>query len=299
MIKLPSNQVSIEAQRHLGSKQQEIDNRIGFVEKVQKAKSLWDNKNGSQIGKKIFAEIKQELSAMCPGVRLCAYCEQNEASDIEHVFPKKHYPEKTFDWENYLLACRHCNTDYKADRSKVFNPSGSTNVHELHSGSAISVAPPNDDALFINQRKEDPLDYLELDLVNRLFIFTEKHPSGTREYERANYTKELLELNVRDTLVEGRKLAARFYLHRLQLYVAVKTATSLPELETVIGSNIEWEQINRQDLFQAQQANILQNIKHSILTYAHPTVWKEMLRQSKHLPKTNQFIQQAPEVLMW
>jgi hypothetical protein len=297
MIKLPFRDISGKALDYLGEKQRDVNAKSLFQEKVKKAVSLWDNKKKTKDGKLVFEEITRILSEMCPGVEICPYCEQNEATDIEHIFPKKHYPEKAFAWGNYLLACRSCNTDYKASNFKIFNSYQSADWQELTSSNPLP--PQNDDALFINQRDEDPLEYLELDLVNRLFIFTEKHPPGTREYERASYTKELLELNKRATLVEGRKQAAKFYIGRLEKYVAAKNATSLSELENAIGSDIEWDQINRQDLFQAQQANILQNIKHSILTYAHPTVWKEMLRQSKHLPKTNQFIQQVPEVLMW
>lgn len=43
----------------------------------------------------------------------CAYCESKvthvDYPHIEHYRPKKRYPERTFDWQNLLLACSICN----------------------------------------------------------------------------------------------------------------------------------------------------------------------------------------------
>ncbi|MFQ3679245.1 MAG: HNH endonuclease [Pseudanabaenaceae cyanobacterium] len=44
----------------------------------------------------------------------CAYCESQITAvtygAIEHFFPKSRYPDRTFAWENLLLACDVCNS---------------------------------------------------------------------------------------------------------------------------------------------------------------------------------------------
>jgi hypothetical protein len=41
------------------------------------------------------------------------YCEDSLGTDIEHFWPKMAYPERAFAWDNYLLACSHCNSNLK------------------------------------------------------------------------------------------------------------------------------------------------------------------------------------------
>lgn len=42
----------------------------------------------------------------------CSYCEMqsNEGPAIEHVQPKKLYPNLKITWDNFLLGCRYCNS---------------------------------------------------------------------------------------------------------------------------------------------------------------------------------------------
>ncbi len=41
---------------------------------------------------------------------LCAYCEDNCKGDVEHFRPKSKFPEKVYEWTNWVLACPTCNT---------------------------------------------------------------------------------------------------------------------------------------------------------------------------------------------
>jgi hypothetical protein len=41
------------------------------------------------------------------------YCEDSEGTDIDHFCPKALEPTLTFIWENHLLACGHCNSNFK------------------------------------------------------------------------------------------------------------------------------------------------------------------------------------------
>lgn len=69
---------------------------------------LWRNKSN-----KAFVEIRERLREMATGVERCMYCEDSAGTDIEHFYPKSLYPERAFEWKNYLHACSHCNSNEK------------------------------------------------------------------------------------------------------------------------------------------------------------------------------------------
>jgi len=296
MIKLNSKDIQTSSTTHLKSVQEQILNEPNFEAKVKKAGAKWDSKT-SGSGRAAFKDIKDTLIEMCVGVEICMYCEQNEATDIEHVFPKKMYPEKAFTWTNYVLACGKCNTHHKSDKFKVFNSKNSTTEVDVTPARRTYFKPPNDDALFIDQRLEDPMDFLELDLINQQFIFTERHLAGTREFRKANYTKELLGLNTRAALIANRKNAAKFYISRLEKYIAAKNSTNFQHLADAI--NDDWGGIDQTVNFKSEKNRILDSIKNDIMSYSHPTVWKELIRQRQNLPKTNSLLNKAAEVISW
>lgn len=70
-----------------------------------------------------IAEIKSRIKAFHLGFGndLCCYCYrdlQGEFSmvvDIEHILPKRHYKELTFDMRNLSVACKRCNMKMKRD----------------------------------------------------------------------------------------------------------------------------------------------------------------------------------------
>jgi uncharacterized protein (TIGR02646 family) len=291
MLKLNSKNLTQISSDHLAAKQQLIDDVLLFPDKAKKAKTLWDNKASAA-----FDELKTLLKEMCVSIEICVYCENNEATDIEHIYPKKLYPEKTFSWENYLLACGKCNSHHKKDNFKIFNPQNSANVEDVTLPPKIYKEPANDDALFLNQRKDDPMYFLELDLLNRTFVFVEKFPEGTREYERAKYTIELLGLNSRGALKKARESAAIFFISRLEKYVNAKKSTNFQELKDAVD---DFGSIDETAVYIQEKARILESIKKTILENQHPTVWKEMMRQRSNLPKTNKLLNEAPEALTW
>ncbi|MEO8148998.1 MAG: HNH endonuclease [Bacteroidia bacterium] len=296
MINLNSETIQASSVAHLSLVQNQIINESTFEAQAKKANAKWSSK-ASGTGKAAFKDIRNTLIRMCVGVEICVYCEQNEATDIEHIFPKKLYPEKAFAWDNYVLACSKCNTHHKSDKFKIFNPKNSTTAQDVTPARGTFTKPANDDALFINQRIENPLDFLELDLVNQQFVFTEKFAAGTREYLKAKYTKDLLGLNTRAALVANRKNAAKFFISRLEKYVAAKNAQNFQDLINAI--NDDWGAIDKNKNFANAKQGILDSIKNDILSYSHPTVWKELIRQRQKLPKTNTLLNQAPEALNW
>lgn len=296
MIHLNSKNIDASSNAHLEKVQKEITDELSFEAKAKKANSKWDSKTSGN-GKSAFKNIKDILIEMCVGVELCVYCEQNEATDIEHIFPKKLYPEKAFTWENYVLACGKCNTHHKSDKFKIFNPQNSVIEEDVTPPRGVYIQPANDDALFINQRAENPMDLFELDLVNRQFIFIEKYPEGTREYKKAKYTKELLGLNTRAALVASRKAAAKFYLSRFEKYVGAKNAVDFQQLSDALNDDLS--DIDQTKDFNIEKARILESIKSDILSYSHPTVLKELIAQRDSLPKTYSLLNQAPEITNW
>lgn len=291
MLKLNSENLSQASIDYLTTLQNDVDGKATFKEKVERAVSLWSSKSSTKFG-----NIKDKLKKMCVGIEICVYCENNEATDIEHIYPKKLYPEKAFNWENYLLACNKCNSHHKSDKFKIFNPQNSATVEDVALARGTYKKPANNDALFLSQRNDNPMDFLEIDFVNRTFFFDEKFPIGTREFERAKFTKDLLGLNSRASLVRARKNAANFFVERLEKYVNAKKAEDFEELEIAVD---DFRNIDKTADFQTEKSQILEAIKIDVLENPQPTVWKELLRQRANLPKTNRLLNDAPEAITW
>jgi uncharacterized protein (TIGR02646 family) len=55
----------------------------------------------------------------------CSYCERPGDLAVEHIEPKKKYPDKELLWENFLLGCNNCNgikTDKDTQAERYFFP---------------------------------------------------------------------------------------------------------------------------------------------------------------------------------
>ncbi len=149
---------------------------------------LWKLKSNAA-----FREILNCLKDMCgPRVR-CMYCEDNEASAIDHFFPKSLYFDKCFVWGNYLYACTLCNSNFKRDKFPLDA-----------SGSALLLDPSTD----------DPFLHIALSFSTGLYV-----PLS----QKGTSTVEVFGLN-RESLARGRLnvILAIVYLcdalcHRLQI----------------------------------------------------------------------------------
>ena len=230
---------------------------------------------------------------MCVGVEVCNYCENNEATDIEHIYPKSFSPERAFRWENYLLSCSTCNSKHKLDRFAIFDPNLFDPFFEIPRGSG---KPANDDGVMINPRVENPLEFFWLDIENRTFILNPQLSLDSRGTKRAEYTLKLLGLNDRETLRTARKSAASYYIDRLERYVKVKEATTMQSLEAIAPEPLF---VNTTLPFPEEQERIKAALQNDIRQYSHPTVWQELKRQRAQLPKTNGYFKRAPEALEW
>ena len=292
MLHLPSKSLSTTTQNYLNKRQKKVDAEPTFEKKALKAKSLWENKRSSKAGKEAFDEIKEVLKTMCVGIKTCNYCEHDRAFDIEHIYPKSLYPSLAFVWENYLLACKGCNSEFKSDNFAIFKPKGLITKHIL----VRNIEPENDDALLINPRKEDPTKFLRLNLVGQTALFDPIHEVNSREYLRADYTAECLELNKNETLIAARRNCSQSYIMRLQDFLKARESITFDDLDNAINGDL---MSDRTQPFESEKQRILENIKNSFKELSHPTVWFELKRQRVNLPRTNQLFNQLPEALNW
>ncbi len=298
MRQILSKTLAPETQTYLNGLQSKIINGSGddadvsFAAQVKRAKTTW------KPDTRHFKDIKAVLKDMTVAGR-CNYCEADRACDIEHIYPKSKFPELAYTWTNYILACKFCNSYLKSDKFAVFSPKDSTIKIDLKRN-AESVteddAPPSDDGLLINPRTENPQNLIRLDLIGQTFLY---QPIGfdpaTRDYQRADYTIDLLDLKNED-LIQAMRNQNRFFISSLEKYKMVKDATDFDTLKAIIG---DFPFIKDKGDFFAEQQRMLLNLKNSIQNAMYPTIWDELKRQRKYLLRTKALFDALPEVLLW
>ena len=105
MIRLKSDLITLEddIKKVLEKKQKTISDLSTFTEKSTKAGKAWESKGSPDV----FKKIKTHLISLCVSVEICNYCESNEANDIEHIFPKKLFPHRTFLWKTIFWLVKN------------------------------------------------------------------------------------------------------------------------------------------------------------------------------------------------
>ncbi|MEZ4849000.1 MAG: HNH endonuclease domain-containing protein [Bacteroidia bacterium] len=290
MLFRTSNPISQRTQAALASLQAEVDQETNFAGKAASAIRIWKNKTNNRA----FEEIKAVLISMCVGTEICNYCEQNEATDIEHILPKSFFPQDAFRWDNYLLACKACNSGYKLDQIAVFSPSGSCTRFVV----ARNTQPPTQEVLMINPRLEDPFDYWQLNLETGMFL--ETPDEGTCEFQKANYTLEVvLHLNDREALRTQRQMAARDRLRDLKLIVNIHEAPDFATLDQIVNENEPFINLDQNLPLDDLKRNLINNLRSALLNRPHPTVWAEIIRQEATLDRFQQLFNRFPEARNW
>jgi uncharacterized protein (TIGR02646 family) len=136
---------------------------------------------------KAFREIRETLLRMASGIERCMYCEDSAASHIDHFWPKGDYPERAFDWLNYLLACSVCNSNFKRDQF------------------------PRDEEgqpLLLDPTREDPREHLELTPTTG--TFAARSPKGHWSILVYGLNRKPLEKGRADAWVVLEELLVRF-----------------------------------------------------------------------------------------
>lgn len=265
MIRIREQDLSPTLTRQLDRLQGAINRLPTFGERVANAKAQFTARNRKDDP--LFAAIRAELEAMCAGARRCMYCEDSAADEVEHIFPKRYYPNRVFDWENYLYSCGQCNV---AKLSKFALRLADGSLYKLgHARDVLLVPPPQGRPLTLNPRHEDPTAYLMLDIAGETFLLRPRPGIGGEDIERAEYTIDLLKLN-RDVLKKGRREAFENCLFRVQLYITKR------------DSGAQRDELNR--------------IVLSLERMQHPTVWIEMRRQALRVASLAPLVASAPEV---
>ena len=205
---------------------------------------------------------------MCAGAQRCCWCEDSAATDIEHIRPKSLYPERTFRWENYLLACAGCNRH----KGSSFAVLAGERVVDVSRGRGDPVIPPvKGAAVLVDPRVEDPLEYFDLEIVDT-FLFLSCEGLSRTDEQRAEYTIDLLDLN-REHLRAARGEAYGAYRARLVEY--------------------------RKERERGAPAKALALLANAIVASAHPTVWREMQRQRAQIDEMATLFGDVPEALDW
>ena len=266
MLRVRANvTLSSGAANELAALQAKVDGEADYPARVAAAKRRWGNTKKRESP---FDEVTTALDKMCWGHRRCAYCEDSLADVIEHFWPKDLYPERVFAWENYLYACGPCNGP-KGNAFAILPP-GSTNAIEVARGTQTPIVPPivGDPAL-LDPRRDDPLDFLELDLVET-FRFRERTGIAPRDRERARYTIVTLGLNARSAVIDARRTAYDLLLLALESVVT-----------------------------RVREQRPLDHARRVVENTSHRSVWEEMKRQHTRLPELTLPFSVAPIALDW
>jgi uncharacterized protein (TIGR02646 family) len=289
MIQLATKSLTTEVQQALENLQQRVNVEPTFATRAKKAQDLWDSKGGS-AGKKAFKTITEDLTSLCVYVGVCNYCEQSEANDIEHINPKSFFPAQAFVWENYLLACKQCNSDLKIDKCFVLN--ALEEPVELIRG----TEPPFQTVAFINPRVEDPNAFMLLTPPTYTFELLPDLPTGARH--KALKTIEILNLNQRATLIAARKSAARHYFENLERIVQILKAPNKARLKKLLTPEEDRFDFDRP--LKLLKSELKASYRAYITSYQHPSVWVAIkLIQSKNHPRWKELFDQLPEALDW
>lgn len=273
MIQLPTHiQPEQNILEKLAEYQAQIIGSFAEKQKLVKQTAIPGFSSRNKKGNPVFDAVKEALTKICYGAKRCAYCEDAPADEVEHIYPKDLFPDKCFDWHNYLYACGTCNGPkknkfaiFKADNNAFFS---------LDSKTEPSLGEP----VLINPHIENAMDFCRLNFLTFHFeIIAEKN---TPNYQRADYTfNEVLRLNTqREYLRQAREIAYGMYKARLGYYIAAKQTAS----EAVINKMIA-----------------------ELRKEAHPTVWREIQRSyyENHLIHLDKdfydLFEQVPEALTW
>lgn len=285
MQQIPNRILAQDLTTHLTEQQTKVNAEISFADKAAKAKALWQAKNAAK-----FNEIYNILTQMSVGVRICNYCEANEADDIEHIYPKSFFPERAFSWENYLLACKSCNTQWKSDKCYIIDDCNTrilVRKEEPRVGSEIA---------FINPRIENPNDFLFYD--TRTHFFVPIAWQSCENVEKAEKTLEILQLNARDTLRKSRELAFREFYDKLDRLKRALNAQTPDELAAIFYPDEEIF-VDFDLPLSILKSNFKQSVQNYIQSSRHLSVWYAIKTYDKNTQKWQPIFNQIPEALNW
>ncbi len=212
-VRIPSETALEPRVRKLLAKRQKRAD--AFAKNDRRIEPSWKSFRGTKAAKGIALRLTQIFHGKC------AYCEQESAKDIEHYFPKSAYPDRMFRWENFLWACKNCDTE-KLDEFPV---------------------DPQGNAVLIHPGRDEPFDYFLWDFLSGKMVL---HPDPARR-ERARQTRDLLRLDQFSIADERRNKFenVRYLLARLVKEEPVAEDT-IARLRDELAAHRPWLSIIRQ-----------------------------------------------------
>lgn len=157
----------------------------------------WSNQRRKELVRSTF----QVLKRMSGSTERCMYCVDSAATDIEHFWPKKRFPERMYVWANLLIACTQCGR---------------------HKGSQFPLS-PHGQPLLVDPTAEDPWEFLDYDPqtgnINSRFLLDIEDYS-----EKGTNTVKILQLDQREYIASGYKKTYR----RLAALVTAWVVDNLP-----------------------------------------------------------------------
>lgn len=221
MLKTRALSITAGDSTALADLQREIDNLPAYKSRVELADKKFNSKPSG-----LFRRVRDALEISCGDLVRCGYCEDSCADEVEHVWPKAFFPDKTFLIANYLFACGRCNPT-KGNKFAIWSATGWLDLKQQRESLGY-IQPPVSQSKFIDPVSENPLDLIWLDLAGGSFRFTEIADPGTIEYERADFTITTLRLN-KGVLVRARQNAYSGFVDRMNMYVQRKIAGDSPD----------------------------------------------------------------------
>lgn len=243
MIRLEDRDLPPESARDLAHWQGKIDAIADYEQKVSTALQSFKQESRTAT----LRTVRETLASMCSGLVRCNYCEDSLGHQVEHIWPKSWYPELTFSWQNFLFACGVCNARKNASFA-VIHQDGLFRL--VRRRGQPRLPPPPGPAALIDPRREDPLEYLAIDLADTYRILP-RPGLGDLAQLRADYTIDLLELNKRDVLVSARRQACRNYSLRAREYASLDADTSTMTRQSLLVEigrlhhRMVWEEMKR------------------------------------------------------
>lgn len=162
--------------------------------------AIW---KGARQTKKVGEQALGLLQGAMGARQRCMYCLDSHGSDIDHFWPKSPYPERAFQWDNWLLCCTECG------RIK---------------GTKFPLA-RNGRPLLVNPFNEDPWRHLDFDVDTG--NLTARYVKALKAYSpKGVATVEALDLNVREAMAAGYRGTFR------RLSSEVERALAAPQFPT-------------------------------------------------------------------
>lgn len=266
MIKLRELSLPEAERKKMAEWQGDVNAKTNYAERVKAADDLWGNKRSS----KAFEDISKALEEICHHISYCVYCELPAPITVDHIRPKVWFPELVFVWENYAHVCVACNSK-KRDRFAVFSKGTGKFTELIRKRGEPIIEPEAGQMVFIDPRREDGMELMELNLETGMFLSLGGKKS--KRYQRAEYTLKILGLNERQRERKQRVGAYQTYRVYLEHYIEKRDA--------------------------GKPAEELERHVKDMREKGHPTVWAEMKRQRSVIKELNELFTQAPEALNW